>query len=181
MDAAAGEQGAGAAHLVQDSLDELLAAEPRIDAHHQDQVELVQHRLDRGDRGARVERHARALAERADGLQAAMQVRARLGMDGDQVGAGARERLEVRLVRRDHQMHVERLGRQRPQRTHHFRTEAEIGHEVAVHDVQMDPVGAGGVERAHLLAEAREVGGRIDGAISTRSLMTGPALVGEPT
>ena len=31
---------------------------------------------------------------------------------------------------------------------------------MAVHDVDMDPVGAGGVDRAHLLAELGEVGGQ---------------------
>ena len=30
---------------------------------------------------------------------------------------------------------------------------------MAVHDVDMDPVGAGGVDRAHLLAELGEIGG----------------------
>ena len=116
--------------------------------------------LDRADRGAGIERDAGPLAERPDRLQAAMQVRARLGVDGDQVGAGARERLEVRLVGLDHQVHVERLGRERPERPHHLRAEAQIGHEVAVHDIEMDPVGAGGVDRAHLLAQPREVGGQ---------------------
>ena len=31
---------------------------------------------------------------------------------------------------------------------------------MAVHDVDMDPVGAGGIDRAHLLAELGEVGGQ---------------------
>ena len=31
---------------------------------------------------------------------------------------------------------------------------------MAIHDVDMDPVGAGGIDRAHLFAELGEVGGQ---------------------
>ena len=44
-----------------------------------------------------------------------------------------------------------------------FGPEGEVGHEVAVHDVDMDPVGAGRVDGAHLLAKPREVGGEDGG------------------
>jgi hypothetical protein len=39
-----------------------------------------------------------------------------------------------------HQMHIELHPRQWPQHPHHFRTERNIGHEMAVHDVQMKPI-----------------------------------------
>src|SRR5262249_59021975 len=60
----------------------------------------------------------------------------------------------------DHQVHVEHLFGVRAQRLHHVGTDGDIGHEVPVHHVDMHPVGAGGVERAHLLAELGEVGGQ---------------------
>jgi hypothetical protein len=31
---------------------------------------------------------------------------------------------------------------------------------MAVHDVDMDPVGAGGIDRAHFLAQLRKIGGK---------------------
>ena len=48
----------------------------------------------------------------------------------------------------------------RPDRLHHIRPERDDRHEMAVHDVEMDPVGAGGFDRAHLLGELGEVGGQ---------------------
>jgi hypothetical protein len=53
---------------------------------------------------------ARALAERLDVLERAMDVRARLGMDGDRIRARLGKRVEILVDRRDHQMDVEQLG-----------------------------------------------------------------------
>ena len=88
-----------------------------------------------------------------------MEVRAGFGMDGDDVRAGLGEGVEERIDRRDHQVDVERLLRVRPERLHHRRADREVGDEMAVHHVDMDPVGAGLVDRAHFLAEPGEIGG----------------------
>ena len=104
-------------------------------------------------------RHARLLAERADRLQRAVEVRAGFDMHGDDVGAGLGEGLEIGVARRDHQMHVERLLGVGPDRLHDVRPDRDVRHEVAVHDVDMDPVGAGGIDGADLLAELREIRG----------------------
>ena len=40
------------------------------------------------------------------------------------------------------------------------RADRQIGDEMAVHDVDVDPVGAGRVDRADFLAELREIGGQ---------------------
>src|ERR1051325_1054832 len=66
--------------------DEGLAAEAGIDRHHEDQVDQVDHVLDRAFRRARIERDAGLLAERADRLQRTMDVRTRLDMHRDGVG-----------------------------------------------------------------------------------------------
>jgi hypothetical protein len=63
------------------------------------------------------------------------------------------------IDRRDHQMHVEDFPGHRPDRRHHRRTESDVGHEMPVHHVDMDPVGARFIDRAHLLAEPGEIGG----------------------
>ena len=111
-------------------------------------------------RRAGIERDAGLLAERADRLQRAVHMRPGLHMHGDDVGAGLGEGLEIGIAGRDHQMHVEQLLGVRPQRLHHVGTDADVGHEMAVHDVDMDPVGAGRIDGAHLLAELGEIGGQ---------------------
>ena len=81
-------------------------------------------------------------------------------MDGDDVGACLREGVEEAIDWRDHQMDVERFLRVRAERLHHNGADGEVGHEVAVHHVDMDPVGAGLVDRAHFIAEFGEIGGK---------------------
>ena len=97
--------------------DEALAAEAGIDAHHQHQVDDVDDVLERRHRGRRIDRDAGLLALGADRLQRAVEMRAGLGVDGDDVGAGLGEGRDVGIGRRDHQMAVEELLGQRPQPT----------------------------------------------------------------
>ena len=79
--------------------EERLPAEARIDGHHQHHVDAVEHGFDGLGRGRRVEHDARPLAERADELQRAVQMRPGLGMDDDVVGAGLGESRDVRVGR----------------------------------------------------------------------------------
>ena len=139
--------------------DELLSAEARIDGHHQHEVDVLEHIIERLGRGRRIERNAGLLAERLDVLERAVEVRPSLGMDGDDVGAGLGESVEEQVDRRNHQMDVERLRRVRAERFHHARADGEVGNEMAVHHVDVDPVGARLVDRADFLAELGEVGG----------------------
>ena len=74
------------------------------------------------------------------------------------LGASAGEVGHERIDRRDHQMHVEGQRRVRPQCFHHARPDGEIRHEVPIHDVNMEVIGAGSGDRAHFLAEPREIG-----------------------
>ena len=81
-------------------------------------------------------------------------------MDDDPVGAGLGERLEVRVDRRDHQVRVETFCAVWPDRADELRPETDVGDEMPVHHVQMDPVGPGRVDGADLLAKPCEVGGK---------------------
>ncbi len=125
--------------------------------------------LQRLDRSPGVERDAGLLAERADRLQRAMHVRAGLHVHRDDVGAGLRERLEVGIAGRDHQVRVEHLFRMRSHRCNRAGPERDIRHEVPVHHVEMDPVRAGFIDRAHFLAELGEVGGKDGGGDAERA------------
>ena len=82
-----------------------------------------------------------------------MQMRARFGMHRDVVAAGFCKGLEVGIAWRNHQMGVEDFLAMRPHRLDDIGTVGNIGHEMAVHHVEMDPVGAGRIDRAQLFAE----------------------------
>ena len=74
-------------------------------------------------------------------------------MHRDVIAAGFRERLEIGIAGRDHQMRVEDLLRVRAQRLDDVGAVGNVGHKVPVHHVEMDPVGAGRIDRADLVAE----------------------------
>ena len=67
-------------------------------------------------------------------------------------------------------MHVERQLGMRPQRLDHHWADGEVGHEVTVHHVDMNPVGARRRHRLDLLAEGGEVG-RQDGGRNADRLL----------
>ncbi len=104
-----------------------------------------------------IEHDAGLLAERADRLQRAMQMRAGLGMDGDLIAAGLGEGFEIGIARRDHQVRVEDLPGVRAHRLDDVGAVGNVGNEMSVHHVEMDPVGAGRVHGADLFAELGEV------------------------
>ncbi len=104
-----------------------------------------------------VSEHAGLLAEPADRGQRAVEMRAGFGVHGDDVGAGFGERLQIGIAGLDHQMDVEDLIAVRAQRLHDIGADGDVGHEMAVHHIDMDPVASGVVDCAHLFAEAREI------------------------
>ena len=89
-----------------------------------------------------------------------MHVRPRLDVHGDDVGAGVGKRLEIGIAWRDHQMHVEHFLGVRAQRLHHAGADRDIRNEMPIHHVDVDPIGAGVIDRAYLFAELGEVGGQ---------------------
>jgi len=92
-------------------------------------------------------------------------MRSRLGVDGNDVGASLGEGLDIGVDGIDHQMNVENPVGMRTQRFHHARPEGDVGHEVSIHHIEMNPVGAGGGDIAHFLAEPGEIGGEDGGAM----------------
>jgi hypothetical protein len=91
-------------------------------------------------------------------------MRAGLRVKADQVGAGVGKRRGQRIDRLDHQVHIDRHRRavrlfgMGLQCLADHRSESQVGHIVVVHDIEMNPVGAGGKDGADLLAQAGEVG-----------------------
>src|SRR3546814_6953261 len=56
-------------------------------------------------------------------------------------------------------MDVQGLGRMRTKRLHHGRADGNIGDEMTVHDIDMDPIAPGLINGANFLAQAREISG----------------------
>ena len=90
-----------------------------------------------------VERHARALSEGADLLKRSMQVRAGLGMDGDDVRARIGKRLNIFLGFDDHEVNVDHALGGGADGLHDEWADRDVRHESSIHDVDVDPIGTG--------------------------------------
>ena len=78
-------------------------------------------------------------------------------MHQDVIGARLREILDIALRLDDHQMHVERLLRRFSDALDDQGADGQVRHKTTVHDIDMDPVGAGLVDRPHLLIQSAEI------------------------
>jgi hypothetical protein len=77
-------------------------------------------------------------------------------------------------------MDVERQRGRLAHELDHRWAEGEVGHEVAVHHVDVDPIGAGVADRAHLLGEPAEVGAEDRGRDQRPSRHRRPAHARKP-
>ena len=110
-----------------------------------------------GDAGA--ERDGGLLPERSDVRDGGRQIGHRLGVHVDEVGARAREVLQVAVGLDDHQVEIERNRRRLADRLHDRGTQRDVRDELAVHDVDVDHVGARRRDRLHLFAQAGKISG----------------------
>jgi 23S rRNA (uracil1939-C5)-methyltransferase len=138
----------------------LLPAESRVDGHHQDEVDEVEHVLDRRDGGVGVDRDRRGRVELTDVAERAVQVRAGLLVDDDDAAAGLDVARQQVVGAFDHQVRLERHGDVGPDRGDDVGTEREVRDEVAVHHVPLDAIYAGLLEGDALVAQPGEVGGQ---------------------
>ena len=114
--------------------------------------------LERADRRRRIEHDAGLDAERLDRVDRAMQVRQHLDVHRDHRGAGVGERLDVAIGIRDHQVDVERHRGDALERLDDRRADRDVRHEVAVHHVDVNQIGAAALDRGDRVAERGEVG-----------------------
>src|SRR5689334_14971726 len=56
-------------------------------------------------------------------------------------------------------MDVEGLFGMGPQRLHHLGSDGDVGHEMTVHDIDMDPVGARRLDSLYFRAQLGKIGG----------------------
>ena len=74
------------------------------------------------------------------------------------VGAGLGKCAQVAVRLRDHQVDFQRDSSHRPQPAYDRGSEGDIGNEMAVHDVHVNAVGAGGDHLGHLVSQMGHVG-----------------------
>ena len=86
-----------------------------------------------------------------------MEVGEHLAMDRDSGGSGVDEVLEVAIRFLNHQVHVERDGRHLVDRPHDQRAERDVRHEVAVHHVEVQEVGAAALHALDFGCERPEI------------------------
>ena len=137
---------------------ERLAAEAGVHRHDEHEVDVAGDLLERDDRRRRVEDDARLDAERLDGVHGAMQMRQHFDVDRDHRRAGLGEGVDVAIGIGDHQVDVERHRRDPLERPDDRRADRDVRHEVAVHDVDVNQVGAAALDGRDRVAEGREVG-----------------------
>lgn len=57
----------------------------------------------------------------------------------------------------DHEMNIQRQFGAAPRCCDHQRAKADVGHEMAVHNIAMNPVRAGALRLANLTVQVREI------------------------
>ena len=170
--------------LAQRGGNERLSAPARIDRHHEDEVEIGQHVLEHRHRRRRIERHSGAHAARAQVRDQTVDVERRFPVNRDAGGACSDVFVEQPLGVRHHQVNVERQAGAASERSHHRDAEAEVGHEVAVHDVDVEQIGTAGFGRADRAAQIEQIGGqerRRDLQRPTSAMRSPPATTSEIT
>ena len=85
-------------------MDELLAAETRVDGHHEDQLHVRQDLLQDPDGCGRIDYHARLLTQRVDVLHRAVEVHGSLLVDQERIPTCLGKGLQVAIGLLDHQV-----------------------------------------------------------------------------
>src|SRR5262249_53981886 len=124
--------------------DKLLSAEARVYGHYQDEVDVVEHRIDRRGRRPRIKSDPRSGAKPSDLGKIAIQMPADLDVNGQPVRATVDEGAQVAAGVDDHQVHIERQARRSAYRGDDDGPEGNVRHELSVHDVDVDAVDAAG-------------------------------------
>ena len=135
-------------------LNEALTAEAWVDAHDQHQIAQLEAVLEGVQGGAGVQHRTRHFAEVLDLGQVAVQVRAGLNLNRNDVGAGFGEVRDVLLRLNNHQVNVQGLLGHRTQCLNNERPNGDVGNKAAVHHVHMDPISTGFVHGFHFFSKA---------------------------
>ena len=81
-------------------------------------------------------------------------------MYGNPIGAGFDKLRRVLVWIGDHQVNVHRNNRDLAHPFHYDRANGDVWHEVTVHDIDVQPIGAGGFDSLDFVLETAEIGGQ---------------------
>src|SRR3990172_8836249 len=99
-------------------------------------------------------------------------MRRRFRVDSHDVRAGLDKRRNVPVRVRNHEMDMERHFSHIPDRLDDQRTNRDVRHEVAVHDIDMQQMRAGFFNPANVFAERREISGKYRGSDANAHWLT---------
>mmetsp|Transcript_67334 Transcript_67334/g.147544 ORF Transcript_67334/g.147544 Transcript_67334/m.147544 type:complete len:243 (-) Transcript_67334:81-809(-) len=157
--------GAQVLDLLHLRLDELLAAEARVDRHDEHQVHNIQHVLDRLQAGARVQHHTGLAAVVLDHVDDTVQVDGRLllSVHRNNVGTSLGEVGDALLRLHNHQVAIQDLVRHRANGINDQGADGDVGHKAAIHHVDVHPIAASLINSLDLLAQLGKVSGQDGG------------------
>ena len=92
-------------------------------------------------------------------LHGAMQIVVAFPVNEKRIGARLGKLLQIKIRVRNHQMSFQGQARHGPQRLYYHRPHRNIGHEVSIHDIHMDPVSPGLLRLRHLIAQSGKISG----------------------
>ena len=145
-------------HLVDSVLNELLSAEPGVDAHQQDHLYIADNILQERHRRRGIQRNTGLHASIVNLLNGAMQMDRRLHVDVHHHGTKFGSLLNVTLGTVDHVVNVEGFGTCFGHRLKYRKAKGNVGNERAVHHVEVKPVGLTVVDHLDVAVEMKEIG-----------------------
>ena len=158
VEAAASAPGGGLLDFWECFVDEGLAAEAWIDRHDEEEVDAVEERFDFVDDGGWVDGEADGFFEFANFPDEVVDFGgAEFDVDGHAVGAGFGERFEKNFRARAHEVDVEGNFGLVADDFDDLGAEGNVGDEMAVHDVEVNPVGLGFFDATRFGGEFAEV------------------------
>jgi hypothetical protein len=116
----------------------------------------------------RIEGYACSFSERANLLKGAVKMCTGLGVHRDDVGPGVGECLNIFLGFDDHEVDINHLLGRCADCFHDRRANRDVGHETAVHDIDVNPVGACLVDRLDFSLKTAKISGKDGGGDSER-------------
>ena len=149
----------GGADLVEGFGDEGLASEASVDGHDEEEVDLVEPWFSGCEGGLAVDGEAAGEACGADAAEGIADVVIGFDVDGDVVCSGLDEAVEEVVRAIDHEVDVEEDVVGAVDGGDELRAEADVIDEVAVHDIEVEPVDACADGAGAFVGETAPVGG----------------------
>lgn len=186
--AAIGPESGGGADFIEHLGHEGLAAEAGDDGHAEEEIDLIEKGPGGFERSGGIEGKTGLAARFADAAQGFFDIVIGLDVDGDEIGAGGDETRQVMVRTGDHQVDIKEDVIGLMDGLNYGGTERNVVHEVAVHHIEMHPIGAGMDGAGGFLTDAREIRGekgRGDDAVCmslrNHGAKDGASIPGRPT